>query len=218
MSQLKLLRFLIIAIIIFCNNACVTASTTKIGANWSKEAYSLEYESGKRWKEISSPDGEKTAIIDGVNLYLKADGRMLPGLETVGASTLAEIGWSPNSNAFFLTESLGGAVGEWRVTVYLIEDGKVRVVDVSEEIMKEFEKHYECKEQEVPNIGAIKWIDEFETLLLVAEVPPHSSCTEMGKIRGYLVAVPSVQILKEFDEPTLRKKWGEFLGERFDRK
>lgn len=45
--------------------------------------------------------------------------------------------------------------------------------------------------------------------------PPHSSCPEMGKIRGYLVEVPSGKIIREYAERDLRARWGWHLGYRF---
>ena len=183
-------------------------------AQWSMEATTLPYEVGTRQIEVFAPDRRKKAVIDGVRLSVVMNGKHLPGIEDTGVSTLAELQWSPDSTAFFITESYGGAVGDWRVTVYLSDGRRVRSLDVSKEVIKSFKKHYLCKEPEEPNVGAVKWLNGAKHLLLVAEVPPHSSCLEMGKIRGYIVDIPTGSILQEFTEKKLRPDWGVYLGRR----
>jgi hypothetical protein len=143
------------------------------------------------------------------------DGKPLPGIEDAGVNTLAELQWSPDSTAFFITESSGGVVGDWHVIVYLHDGRRVRRVDVSKTVLQSFQKHYRCQEPEVPNVGAVTWLHGAKHLLLVAEVPPHSSCLEMGKIRGYIVDIPTGRIRQEYSEKKLRAHWGVYLGRRF---
>lgn len=195
---------------------CSAGENSPAGAGeWSKEATPLLYTGGTRRLQIRAPDPRKTAIIEGVRFYVAMDGRRLPGTEDKGVSTLAELAWSPDSRAFFVTESYGGAVGDWHVFVYIIEKARVRSIYVTEEVVRRFKRHYACYEPEEPNVGAIKWVTDSKQLLLVAEVPPHSSCPEMGKVRGYLVSVPAGAIIKEFTERQLRHRWTRYLGDRF---
>jgi hypothetical protein len=181
---------------------------------WSKEATSLRYPWETRKLEITAPDGRKIALIDGVRLHVVIDGRPLPGTVHEGVGTLAELAWSPSSDAFFITESDGGSIGRWDTRVYLIKDGKVRGIHLTQEVVREFKKQYSCVEPEEPNIGAVQWMGS-DMLLLAAEVPPHSSCPEMGKIRGYVVSVPKGRILQRLGEEELRARWGRYLGARF---
>jgi hypothetical protein len=153
-----------------------------------------------------------------MKLDVVAENDTLAGLEVVGVVGLAELGWSPNSMGFFVNESLGGAVGEWRVAVYLLDNGKIRAVDAAKVAMIEFSKSYNCLGGEDPNIGAIKWLEGSNRLLLVAEVPPHSSCPEMGNIEGYIVDIPSGSIIKILNERELLTNWGSSLGKRFEHK
>lgn len=184
-------------------------------AEWSREAISLPQDAENRRMEVISSDGRKKAVIDGVKLSVLINGKYLHGIENAGINTLAELQWSPDSTALFVTESYGGAVGDWHAILYLIEGSVVRRLDVTKQVVNSFKKHYRCKEPEEPNIGAIKWFNGAKKLLIVAEVPPHSSCPEMGKIRGYIVEIPTGGIFQEFDEKRLRTEWGDYLGKRF---
>lgn len=184
-------------------------------AQWSIESTALQYRGGIRHVEVMSPDRKKIVIVDDVKLSVVMDGKHLPGLDNVGVASLSELEWSPDSRAFFINESYGGAIGDWHVKVYLIGDDKtVRRVDIAKKVVSRFEKQYQCKEPEEPNIGAVKWFNGEKHLLLVAQVPPHSSCPEMGKIRGYVVEIPTGKIIKELDGDTLKIEWGTFLGKR----
>jgi hypothetical protein len=168
--------------------------------------------------EIQSPDAKKTAIIDGIELRVISEGRDLPGANDQGISTLAELAWSPDSTAFFITESHGGEVGDWHVSVYVISRGTLRRTSPVGNVMKEFKRHYGCEGPEEPNVGAVKWLDGSKKLLVAAEVPPHSSCPDMGKVGGYVLLVRTGQIVQEFSEKKLRAQWGRYLGRRFARK
>jgi hypothetical protein len=197
---------------------CLPLESASAHGEWSREATLLRYKGETRKVEVIASDRRKTAVVEGVSVFVKADGRRLLGTENEGVSTLAELAWASDSTAFYMTQSLGGAVGEWRVAVYEVEKESVRVRDVTQEVMKQFKKHYKCKEPEEPNVGAVKWLNGSKELLVIAEVPPHSSCPEMGKVRGYLVEVLSGKITQEFGERELRARWGRYLGQRFSPK
>lgn len=194
---------------------CLGGEAVATSGEWSREATLLEYHEGARAAAVVASDGRKRVIIHGVALAVEMEGKRLPGIEDAGVSTIAELAWAPDSRAFFITESYGGEVGEWLVSVYLIENERVRREHVTREVVRRFHKHYRCIEPEEPNVGAITWVKGSEQLLVVAEVPPHSSCPEMGKVRGYLVEVPTGRILQEFPENQLKARWGRHLGQRF---
>jgi hypothetical protein len=183
--------------------------------DWSAEAISLVY---LRRAEIVSPDGRRAVIISEGPLVIEMDGRPLQGTENRAVTTLAELAWAPDSGALFITQSYGGAVGEWRVAVYTVESGGVRAWDVSSEVVRQFRKLYKCKGAEAPNVGAAKWLDGSKRLLLVAEIPPHSSCPEMGKVRGYVVEIPDGRIVESFGARELKARWAQYLGKRFGSK
>ncbi len=205
--------FLLFVVVLF-NQLLYNEQLIAQDSRWSKGATFLRYEKHVRKMEIYSPDRKKRAIIDSTQLIVLNDEKRLSGIEEAGVNTLAELLWSPNSDAFFITESDGGEVGTWQVSVYKIEGNHVNEIDVSNKVLNSFKKQYKCTEIEDPNIGAIKWLNGGKNILLVAEVPPHSSCNEMGKVRGYVVEISSGRITKEFDEKALKLHWGIYLGKR----
>ncbi len=202
--------FLVFSLILFCAND-INAAERDAEGDWSREAISI---SSLKKIEISSPDHKMIVVVDGVNLAVIINGKSLTGIEEKGVMQPAELVWSPDSTAFFITETDGGWVGTWHVRVYLIKNEVVYYSDVTQEVIKQFKKQYKCMDPEEPNVGAVKWLKGSKNLLLVAEVPPHSTCPEMGKIRGYIVEIPTGKVIKEFSKKELKAQWGKYLGQR----
>ena len=190
----------LLTLIITTGQFCYSQVCAAQGAMWSKEATYLSYKERIRQIQVVAPDHGKAITVNNDKLDIISDGRLL---FSVYVDTLAEVAWSPDSRAFFITESRGGNVGTFIVSVYTVENGIIRYFDVMQKAISEFKKHYMCYVPEVPNIGAVKWLGGSDKLLLMSEVPPHSGCPEMGKVRGYIVEVPSGRIVEEFDERTL---------------
>ncbi|MBI4525852.1 MAG: hypothetical protein HY695_18805 [Deltaproteobacteria bacterium] len=190
----------------------------KLG-EWSKEANSLlVYAPEPRKIQFTAPDKKTVAVIDGTNLFVVRGGNKLSGIEDEGFLDPAELGWASDSKGFFVTWSDGGSVGWWQTFVYLVEKERVRRINVTKEVEREFKKHYKCTDSEDPNIGAIKWLKGSRNLLVVAEVPPHSTCPQMGLFMGYIVSVPSGKILEQFSQQRLKSVWGRYLGARLNPK
>jgi hypothetical protein len=186
-------------------------------AEWSRQAVSLGYEKGSRRMEIPSPDGRKKVIITDVVLSVLSNGRRLSGTEDIAISALSELLWSPDSLAFAITESYGGSVGDWHVRVFLIAgDALVQRLDVDDEVANAFKKDYSCEPPEPPNIGALKWFDGGQCIVVIAEVPPHSSCAKMGMWRGFLVNVQTGKLIREWTEREVITLWNNDLGNRFE--
>jgi hypothetical protein len=181
---------------------------------WARDAVSLVADPEKRHILVRAPDKKKSVAISGLGINVRSDERSLEGVEEAGVDTLAELAWAPDSLAFFITESDGGDVGTWGVRVFLISKNKVKQVDVTRRVVSSFRRTYKCASPEEPNVGAVGWLKGSKELLLVAEVPPHSTCPEMGKVRGYVVKVPGGTIQRELSSAKLKKDWGSYLGSR----
>lgn len=206
----------IVHMVLLMSISCSSETRSSDQVTWSEQAHSISYQDRHRLIRVCSPDSSKIVIIDDMNLAVTVQGDTVPGTDDIGVSTLAELSWAENSKGFFITESLGGATGEWRVTAFLIRNGEVHRMDIAENAINEFKKTYECKKAEEPNIFGITWMNGTERILLVAQVPPHSSCPEMGNLMGYIVSVTSGDIIEEIDQKELLSEWKGHLGERFD--
>lgn len=187
------------------------------GAQWSNHATALLGRGPMRCAEIPSPDASLSVLVGQLSFAVAASGRVLSGPDNADVQALAELSWAPDSRAFFVTESHGGWVGEWRVSVFTITGGSVQRLDVTRAVVDAFRKRYACHEPEDPNVGAVTWVRGSSQLLVVAEVPPHSSCPDMGMVRGYVVEVPGGTIVSELTEEELRAKWVQHLGVRLSR-
>jgi hypothetical protein len=208
MIHRELLRSITILIGLYATSVISADPSNNDRAIWSSAAIHLS-QIGKQNRTLTSPDGHKEIVTQGYGFRVKqlSSGKELPETDSYGLGGLGEIGWAPDSNAFFVTQSDGGLVGTWSVAVFLISDSGVKQEDVSAAVLQDFEKRYKCDEPQIPEIAAIKWLEGSSELLLLAEVPNHSSCPQMGMVRGYLVSVPDGKIVQELDRKTLLHDW-----------
>ena len=124
-----------------------------------------------------------------------------------------EFQWAPDSKAFFLTYSDGGAVGNYEVLVYYPSKQGLKVLNPSSFVKKDFLSHYpRCLEPETPNFGGVTWLDNSRRLLVAAEVLPHSNCDMMGTFSLYEIEVPSGKIVKKYGQLEAKKVFGNMLG------
>ena len=183
---------------------------------WSKQAFSIPRH---RDFTVPSPDRKKTVLIKDLSLVVIDGGSAVPGIEGYTLLLPAEISWAPDSKAFFITANEGGLGDEtWFVTVFMLEHDRVKYYAVTAEVANRLKKEIQCPDAGEPHFGAIKWVKESKNLLVVAEVPEHSSCPEKGTLRGYIIEVPSGKVLSELPLKQLVDDWGGYLGPRITRK
>lgn len=210
-ARVRIAGFLAVAALAV--GASLDADSTS-GALWSRGAACLGWDGPLRCVKVPSPDGRKTVFVGADRLDVAVGDKLLTATSGFRTETLAELLWAPDSGAFVVTESDGGNVGTWRVEVFVVGDATVRRVQIDDAVIASFKKHYRCIKPEEPNVGAVAWLGGSAQLLLAAEVPPHSSCPDMGKLRGYAIDAPSGRIVDELSEGELRRKWGAVLGLR----
>lgn len=182
---------------------------------WSKSATALAWQGETRHLTIDSPDKRAAVVVGETRLQVFRGAKDLAGTENSGVSTLAELLWAPDSSAFVVTQSDGGWVGNWYVTVYAVGSDSVHKFNVMKPVSASFKKTYTCDDAENPNVGAVAWLGGSKELLVAAEVPPHSSCRGMGNVAGFVVDPKTGNVLAALTEGQLRKHFAEFLGTRF---
>lgn len=167
-------------------------------------------------QDIVAPDG-KISIKAGDNGLSVIGRKSITHLDDViGDPPVTEILWSPNSRNFVVNESDGGLVGTWTAYLYTLDLNDKPVPYHLEKLMRSvIARIPNCELEESANFGAITWLNDGKELLLVAEVPPHSSCKNMGDVVGFRVSLQSRKIVERLSESTLRKKWSGMLGCRF---
>jgi len=130
-------------------------------------------------------------------------------------ATLAEIVHSPAGAQWAVNASDGGAVGTWDVRVFSGTKGKPVELTLHPEVQKAAASFPRCEQKEDPNFALAAWLKGGTEMLIVAEVPPHSSCTNMGALRalrGLRVSTQTGRLLAQLPEAALRRKWERALG------
>ena len=168
---------------------------------------------------VPSPNGKFIVTGADLDLAFTAKGKRtllnIPMLNT----PIMEVLWSPDSRGFAVTVSDGGLVGTYEMHVYLIDaNGKPVYQNILSVVRPIANKKQRCiPDNEVANLGVAAWLNGSRKLLIVAEVPPHSSCRNMGDIGGFIVDVKSKKVGKRISEKELWSKWGKYLGCRFEK-
>lgn len=206
----RLTAFVVVLLAIAAGPASPQGPSADESGFWSTKAVRLRSVNGTRKVRVAAFDNRKVALIDGVALQVALDGKVMPVTEGMGIDALAELGWAPDSSAFFITDSDGGTMGTWYVMVYLVEKARIRRISVTDDVIRRFKKHYACPE--VPNIGAVGWWKNSQSLVVAAQVPPRARCAEAGQVVGYIVSIPSGAIIRELSAEKLRADWRPFLG------
>lgn len=180
---------------------------------WARQALPIPNRYGAGEYHFKSPDKKSTVNISGYTVTVLKGNSKLRGLDKEGVIEPAELLWAPNSESFFINEDDGGATGTWLVALYVIIDEGVRRHDVTKLVTARMQSLYPCENKEQPNIAGLKWSKDSTVLYIVAQVPPHSSCKEMGRYVGFVVSVATGRITSEItDKTTLVREWGEFMS------
>lgn len=166
-------------------------------------------------RDFTAPNELVSVRVSTEGFQLVSRGEIVALKEVSGLPSLSEILWNPNSRAVAITTSDGGLVGTWQVYVYLPGDSAHPTYrDVKSLVGPLAVGLPKCETNEVPNIGAVNWSKNGGELMIVAEVPPHSSCRNMGAIEGFRISVKDWRVIARVPEGVLRKKWRSDLGNR----
>ncbi len=195
--------------------ACMLAASPAPAGDgqWSRFAASVP---AGRVFLAPSPDRAMTIQVSGMTLNVLEGRRPVEGGEGIGLLLPAEIGWSPDSKAFFLTSSDGGPDGVWDAAVFLLEHGRLGYHGITGQAGERFSRDLPCAGPGMPHLGVLKFLEGSRQALLAAEAPAASSCGPGERVRGYVVEVPSGNVVRDMDQRRLMLDWGEALGPRFD--
>jgi hypothetical protein len=158
-----------------------------------------------RFSQARSPDDD-----GGLTVFLGGDDHDFAG------GPRAELLWAPDSRALAVTADDGGATGRFDLSI-LVRRKKGRhwrQIDLSKRVAKLFAGEMRCDERETPNVGAVGWTSG-QRLIVAAQVPPHSSCANMGHVAAYIVDVKSGDVLMKVDQSALHRRYRRMLGMAF---
>jgi hypothetical protein len=177
---------------------------------------------GPRPMTVTAPDGHTRAIArfsdwapgeeskDSLSVFIGGDDHDFPG------GPNAELLWSPDSRALAVTADGGGAIGSFETTL-LVRKPKGRhwrEISLTRAVTRLFQPRMRCDGEEQPNIGAVGWTSE-KRLIVAAQVPPDSSCSNMGMTAAYIVDVQTGDVLMDIDQRALQQRYRRMLGTAF---
>jgi len=164
---------------------------------------------------VVSPDGAIAAQVTNIELTLVDRSNPTRFAKTsIPIASLAEILWARDSSAFALTQSDGGWVGTWSVTVYRLRPTGLSESDPGRLVLADFKQLLPRCSGEYPNVGAVGWLNGSRRLRLAVEMPCRSSCTDMCRVAGYVVDASGGVILERLPEAALRRGWKTAIGSR----
>lgn len=196
------------------------SSRDRCTGHWAAGAVSPYPDSGPSYLEpdfiptnIPAPNGK-------VSIKATSEGLSLVGrngsTHIEAYPPLMEVLWAPDSRNFVINVSDGGLVGHWDTYLYSIDADESPVYrDIQKIVRPIADVLLQCEPKEEANLGVVSWINGGKDILIIAEVPPHSSCRNMGAIFGFRVSAKSGEIVERMSEDALRKKWAKALGCRF---
>lgn len=184
---------------------------------WSASATSLYPDAGDSISGVHSPDGN-TRIFAGTQGALIEHLQSKTAIGSVALNPgLSEALWAADSRHFAINSSDGGIVGSWDFSIFYLNDaGHMTQIKASAELKLATNTLPDCEEPEVANLGVATWLDNGEHFLVVAEAPPHSSCHNMGEIRGFKLSSRTGEIIEQISDQSLRSDWSPYLGCRFE--
>jgi hypothetical protein len=167
--------------------------------------------------EMPSPDGKKSvsAAYD--------EQRMLTLLTvSVGAKRFvvnlgqgvgAELAWSPDSEAFFVTFSDAGLNGGYHTSIFYVHETGLRKINPDLVIQRVFGHPVECDYPEPPNVVGVAWLGSSHRVLIAAQIINHSICDSYGTFKAYEVSLPEVTVVKPYGQLATKKRFWSELGE-----
>lgn len=208
--------FLAIILLLIFSTSAVSQTETKKNGAYSRYATSIW--GSRRELAIPSPDGKKAILVlpprkpDSDEMHavsVKVNGREFK--TGIGLWVNAEVLWSPDSEAFFVTYSDGGNIGTYHVKVFYVAASGLRIVEPIPNGRKLFVPL--CFDREYPNVAGIRWMGPNASRLLIAvEVPSHSSCASMGTFRAFEISLPDGRIVNRFGQIGAKKLFEDYLG------
>jgi hypothetical protein len=137
---------------------------------------------------VPSPDGGLELVVVENSGYLRHAGETDLGDPAFGVFDLAEVLWAADSRVLVITESEGGWVGTWSATAYALDGERLTVIDVTTPVLAQFRRDSDACPDEYPNVAAVAWASEPGKLLVVVELPTHSSCERMERSSAIMFA------------------------------
>jgi hypothetical protein len=164
---------------------------------------------------VTSPDGRSRVVVqydDDRGMMIRTEGAIGKLSFSTDAFVASELTWAPDSMAFFITGSDGGAVGDYHLLVVDRFGGHLAMKEATKAIHAAFGHPVKCDVPEAPNVGGIKWLPGHH-VLVAAEVLPHSVCDGMGTFKAYELDPATMTVGRAYGQLEAKKLFGPDLGQ-----
>lgn len=200
-------------------NAYGTLPETRCSGIWSIQGKPLYVGDPFNPATLQAPSGSASLNATSDGLSFRFGHKNAIPLDVMINPPLMEAIWAPDSRGFAINVSDGGLVGTWESFVFTIgDDGVPILLSVHKTIRKVLAATLRCEPKEIANVGFVIWLAGGKEALMVAEVPPHSSCQNMGSIFGFRIVIDSGHVVERISESLVRRRWAGWLGCRIIRK
>ncbi len=181
---------------------------------WSAHGSPAYKSSDNHSGSVKSPDGRFSIHASSRGLSLKAGRAGEELLEVLVNPPLTEVLWAPDSHRFAINSSDGGLIGSWQGKYFdtMAGVGQPAGHDLSGIVQEATASFARCDDKEIVNFGIATWIHGSNELLVVVQVPPHSSCKNMGEILGLIVTSKAPRVTGRLSGAEVRRKWNGALG------
>ncbi|HWG19939.1 MAG TPA: hypothetical protein VG225_05350 [Terracidiphilus sp.] len=167
---------------------------------------------------VVSPDGRSRATAaytesdDDENVDVVLSGAVGMWKVNIGLGVGAELLWSPDSKALFITTSDGVRNGPYRLYVIDRFEGELEKRELTDLIVHRFGHPVKCQAPEDPNIAGIAWVPGSHRLWVAAEIVHHSICDSYGTFRAYEVDPQKMAIVRSLNQIEAKRILGGELG------
>ena len=161
---------------------------------------------------IPSPDQKYRVVLGGYNENAESgrgsmrafEGpKLLSKFTLKGLSPGVFLNWAPDSKAFILMWSAGGAIGRYHVRVFRVRGNRVTELTAVKIAEREFARKHYCQARG-SNLFALRWLEDSNSLLIAPGVYGTSDCgKDMGLTMAYLVRTDDGRIIKRYSKPEI---------------
>lgn len=195
-----------VATLVVCNALCSTPPTLRKGGPYSAQEYVIEEAClHSRGCFLPRPDGRGT--------YLAKRGRVFIGRSSFRVRQGGAVIWA-RTKSWMMYNQCFGASGPCSVYVDRQLGPSLEKDDLSRDLVAKFaSEHPGLRCASYANVAGIAFLDRDSRVLVVVEYPRGGGCnSDPPLVRGFLVAVPSMEIQEELDAKELRVRFRPYLS------
>ncbi len=148
-------------------------------------------------------DNARAALVVGRHIYRLSQ---IDKLKT--SASLVDVKWSPDSQVVSLNVSDGGAVGDFHAMIYRLHGKDAPAFVDIEPLLAPYLRHFShCDGGPEINYVAAAWPAGGRQAAILASVPGHSLCRNMGDYKAFILDTRTWRIVKIIPQRQIPKTW-----------